>query len=210
MELAGGEVFGNDAACATVNDDHVFHLVAGEELHLAGLYLCRERRVGTEQQLLSGLSLGIEGTAHLCAAERAVGKHTAILACEGHSLCHALVDDVVRHLGKAVDVGLTGAVVATFHGVVEQAIHRVAVVLIVLGSVDTALCGDRVGAAGRVLNTEVQHVEAHFAERCCGTGSGQTGSHYDDVELELVLRVHQALVSFIVGPFLGHWAGRNL
>ena len=61
-------------------------------------------------------------------------------------------------------------------------------------------------ATGRVLYAEVEHVEAHLAERGCGRGAGQTRTYDDDVELEFVLGVHQTLVSFIVGPFLGHGA----
>ena len=53
----------------TVYDDDILHLVTGIELHLPGLDLCAQGRVSTEQQLLAGLSLGVEGTAYLCAAE---------------------------------------------------------------------------------------------------------------------------------------------
>ena len=209
LQLASNEVLGDDTACAAVDNHHVLHLIAGVEFHLSGLHLCGERGVGTEQELLSGLSLCIEGTRHLCATERAVGEHAAVLTCEGHTLCHTLVDDIVRHLGQAVHVGLTGTVVATLHGVVEQAVHGVAVVLVVLGGVDTALRCDGVSAAGRVLDAEVDHVEPHLTKAGSCAGAGQTRTHYDDIELELVLRVHQALVSFIIGPFLGHGAFRN-
>ncbi len=210
LQLAGDEVLGNDATCATVDNHHVFHLVAGVELHLAGLHLCRERRIGAQQQLLARLSLGVERTAHLGTAERTVGQHAAILAGEGNTLGHALVDDVVGHLGQTIDVGLAGAVVATLHGVVEQTINRVAVILIVLGGVDATLCGNGVGAARRILNAQVDDIEAHLAERSGGTGSGQTRSNHNHVELQLVLGVNQTLVSLIFLPFLRHWTCGNL
>ena len=69
FQLTGDEVLGDDAPCMTVYDDDILHLVAGIELHLPGLDLCAQGRVSTEQQLLAGLSLGVEGTAYLCAAE---------------------------------------------------------------------------------------------------------------------------------------------
>ena len=62
LQLAGDEVLGDDTACTAVDDNHVLHLIAGVELHLAGLDLTAQRRVGTEQQLLAGLSLGVERT----------------------------------------------------------------------------------------------------------------------------------------------------
>ena len=201
LQLTCDEVLGDDAAGTAIDDDDVFHLIAGEELHLAGLHLCA---VGTEQQLLTGLALGIEGTADLSAAEGAVGQHAAVLTSKGNALCHALVDDIVGHLSQTIDVGLAGAVVATLHGVVEQTIDRVTVVLVVLGCVDTALGSDGVCAAGRVLNAEVIDVEAHLAQRGGGAGTGQTRAYDDDVELKFVLRVDQTLMSLVVCPLLGN------
>ena len=61
-------------------------------------------------------------------------------------MCYTLVDDIVAYLSQAVDIGLAGTVVTTLHGVIEQTIDRVAVVLIVLCCVDTALCSDGVSA----------------------------------------------------------------
>ncbi len=210
LELAGDEVLGDDAAGTAVDDHDVVHLVAGVHLHLAHVYLAVERAVGTQQQLLAGLALGIEGAAHLGAAEGAVGQQAAVLAGKGHALCHALVDDVVGHLGQTVHVGLAAAVVAAFHGVVKQAVDRVAVVLIILGCIDTALCSDRVSAARRVLNAEVEHVEAQLAQRCGCRCAGKASAYHDDVEFALVGRVHQALVCFIVGPLLSYRTFGNL
>ena len=62
LELAAHQVLGNDTTGVAVNDYHILHLVAGVELHLASLNHAAQRRVGTEQQLLAGLTLGIEGT----------------------------------------------------------------------------------------------------------------------------------------------------
>ena len=74
LELACDKVLGDDAACALhtvfVLDEHkVVHLVAVVALHLAGMDLTVERGVRAEQELLACLALGVERTAHLCAAE---------------------------------------------------------------------------------------------------------------------------------------------
>ena len=106
-----------------------------------------ERLVGAEQQLLTGLAAGVERARHLRAAERPVVEQAAVLAGERHALGDALVDDVDADLGQPVDVGLTGAEVAALHGVVEEALDAVAVVLVVLRRVDAALRGDAVRAA---------------------------------------------------------------
>ena len=164
LQLAGHEVLGDDAACATVDNHYILHLCTGVELNGAVVYLFHQRGISTEQQLLTRLTLGVECTADLHTTERTVGKHTTIFTCERHALCDALVDDVGTHLSQTVNVGLTGAVVATLDGVVEQTVNGVTVVLIVLGCIDTTLCGDRVCTTGRVLNAEVNHVEAHLAE----------------------------------------------
>jgi hypothetical protein len=53
-----------------------------------------------------------------------------------------LVNDVDRNFGKPMHIGFAGAEVAAFDRVVEQAMHRVAVVLIILRGIDAALRRD--------------------------------------------------------------------
>ena len=202
LQFARDQVAHDHTACAAVHQHDVKHLAAVEALHCALLDLTVERRISAQQQLLTGLTLGIECTAHLSAAERAVGQQAAVFACERHTLCHALVDDIARHLGKAVYVGLARAEVTALYSVVEQAVHRVAVVLIVLGCVDTALGCDRVSAARTVLDAEVQHIEAQLAQGRGCRCTCQTRTYHDDVEVALVGRVYQLLVCLIVGPLL--------
>ncbi len=202
FDFACHEVADNDTACASVNDYDVEHLAAVEAAHGAFLNLTVERRIGTEKELLAGLSFSVECAAHLRSAERAVGEQAAVFAGKGHTLLHTLVDDIVGHFSETVHVGFARAEVAAFHGVVEQAVHGVAVVLIVLGCVDTALCRDGVRAAGAVLYAEVIDIEAHFAERgSCGR-TCEAGAHDDDVEVALVGGVDELLVGLVVGPFL--------
>ena len=206
FELTGDEIARNDTACTAVDDNKVEHLVARVEFYGAEVHLSHERRVSAEKELLTGLAFGVERTAHLCATERTVGQHAAVFASEGNTLCDALVDDGVRHFGEAIDVGFASAVVTALHRIVEKAINRVTVVLIVLGGVDTTLGGDGVRATGRVLDAEVFDLESHFAERSRGAGAGQSRTHDDNVELTFVFGVHQFLVRFIVGPLFGHGA----
>ena len=165
------------------------------------MYLLAQRRIGTEQQLLACLTFGIEGTAYLCSTEGTVGQHTSIFTCKGNSLCYTLVDNIVADFCQTVYIGLTGTIVTTLDRIIEQTVYGVTIVLIVLGGIDTSLCSDRVSTTGRILDTEVEHIEAHLAQGSSSTGACQTGTYYDNVQLELVLGIYQALVSFIIGPF---------
>src|SRR5690606_41226587 len=124
------------------------------------------------------------------AAEAAVGQGAAVFTGKGHALRHRLVNDVVAQLGQAVHVGLAGAVVAAFDGIVEQPPDAVAVVLVVLGGGDAALRGHAVGPPGRVLNAEVEHVVAQLAQGRGRRSAGQPGAHDDDGVAPPVGRVH--------------------
>ena len=95
---------------------------------------------------------------------------------------------------------LAGAEVAALDRVVEQPEDAVAVVVVVLGGVDAALGGDRVGAARAVLEAEALHLVAELAEARRGRGAGQAGADDDDGELALVVRVDQLQVALVVLP----------
>ena len=190
------------AAGHAVLHDEVEHLGAGVQLDGAGVHLVHHLLVGAEQELLAGLAPGVERAAHLGAAEGAVVEQAAVLAGEGHALGDHLVDDVDRHLGEAVHVGLAGAEVAALHGVVEEALDGVAVALVVLRRVDPALGGDRVRPPRAVVVREDLDVVALLAERGGGAGAGQAGADDDHVELPAVVRRHQLHVELVLGPAL--------
>ena len=105
-------------------------------------------------------------------------------------MCNTLVDDVVGNLGQTVNVCFAGTIVTTFYRIVEQTVNGVAVVLVILCSIDTTLRSDRVCAARRVLNAEVEHSETHFTERSGSGSAGKSGSYYDDVQTAFVGRVY--------------------
>ena len=206
FDFTSHEVASDDTASATIDDHEVEHLIASIELHSASVHLAHERRVSTKEELLTSLTLSVESTAHLSTTERTVSEHTAVFASERYTLRHALVDDSVAHFSQTIHVSFTSAIVTTLYGVVEKTIYRVTVVLVVLCSVDTTLCSDRVCTARRVLDAEVLHFEAHFTERSSSTCTSKSSTYDDNIELTFVFGVHQLLVSFIVGPLLGHGA----
>ena len=202
LEFTGEQIAGGDADRPAVLDHHVEHLGAVVQGDRAEVDLAGERLVGAEQQLLTGLAPGVEGACHLGPAEGPVVEQAAVLACEGHTLGGALVDDVQRHLREAVDVGLAAAVVAALDRVVEEAEDAVAVVAVVLRRVDAALGRDRVRPSGGVVVGEDLDVVAHLPERRCGGRAGQAGTDHDDLELASVVGCNQLEVELVVVPFV--------
>jgi len=148
LDRAGDHVAGHDAARLAVGDDQLDHLVTAVHRHRPRRDLTLERLVRADEQLLARLAASVESALHLHAAERAGVEQAAVLACEGHTLRDALVDDVGADFGEPIDVRLTGAVVAALDGVVEQPLRRVVVVAVVLRGVDATLGCNGVGAAG--------------------------------------------------------------
>ena len=164
-DFAGHQVAHDDALRVAVDDDEVQHLGIRVQLDEPCTHGAGERGVSAKEELLAGLTARVKGARDLRAAEGAVGEEAAVLAGEGHALRDALVDDVDGDLGEAVHVGLAGAVVAALERVVEQPIHAVAVVLVVLRGVDAALRSDGVGAAWAVVKHEALHLVAHVGQR---------------------------------------------
>ena len=205
LDLAGDQVAGDDAGAAAVDHDGVDELDAVEQANAAEADLAGELLVGAEQQLLAGLTAGVERAADLGAAEGAVVEQAAVLAGEGHALGHHLIDDVDADLGEAVDVALPRAEVAALDGVVEQAMHRVAVAAVVLGGVDATLRGDRVGTPRRVVERERVDLVAELGERCGRRRAGQARADDDDLELALVVGVDQLHVVLVRCPTSLRW-----
>ncbi len=173
FDLAGDQVARHDAARASIDHDQIEHLRARIHRHAALADLMFERLIGAEQQLLPRLAARVEGARNLRAAEAAVIQIARIFAREGHALRHALIDDVDADLRQAVDVRFARAEIAALHGVVEQAIDAVAIVVIILGGVDAALRGDAVRAAGRILETEALDVVTELGEGGGGRSAGK-------------------------------------
>ena len=163
--LSGQQVARDDPAGPVVLEDHVEQFRTGVQLDGASRHLAHEGRVGADEELLAGLTPGVERARDLCAAERTVVQEAAVVAGERNALGSGLVNDVDRDLGESMHVGLAGPVVATLDGVVEEPVDRVAVVRVVLRSVDAALGGDAVGPARAVVEGEGLHAVAQFSER---------------------------------------------
>ena len=204
------EIADNDALGLPVDEDEVEHLGIVVHLHRTRSDHLRQRRVSTEQELLAGLTASVKRAGNLSATEGPVVEKSAVFAGEGHTLGDTLVNDVGRDLGEAVDVGFAGAVITAFDGVVEQTVNAVAVVLVILRGVDTALSGDGVRAAGAIVEDKTVHLITELGH---GSGSGsasQTGANDDHLIFPFVGRIDQLHVGFVGAPFVGEVAGGNI
>ena len=103
-EFAGQQVARDDACSAAIDDNDVDQLTTIEESNTAQTNLARQLLVGTEQQLLTGLTTGVKGAAYLGATETAVVEQTAIFAGKRHALGNHLVNDVDRYLRQAIHI----------------------------------------------------------------------------------------------------------
>ena len=108
---------------------------------------------------------------------------------------------------QAIDVRFPGTVVAALDGVLEKAADAIAVVLVILGGVDTALSGDRVRTTRAVLVTETGNLKAHFSERRGGGRPREARAHDNDVILPAVGWAHEAHLRLMVIPLVGQRAG---
>ena len=209
-DFAGLEITHNDAFGMTADEHKIEHL--GTRVHFdATLFdFLFESLIASDEQLLTGLAAGVKGARNLSATERAVVKQTAVFAGKGHALRDALIDDRVRHFGKAIDIRLARAEVTTLDGVVKQTAHRVAIVAIVFRGIDATLRSDRVRAARAVLIAKAFHLIAQLGERCGGRSTGKAGADDDDGKLPLVRRVDELGVHLVLGPLLFKRAGWDL
>src|SRR5262249_40367256 len=145
---------------------------------------------------------------HLHAAKRSIVEKSAILPGKRHALGDALVDDIETDLREPIDVGFTGAKVAAFDCVLEQTEDAVAVVAVVLSSVDPPLGGDGVRARWGVVIGKAMAVVAWLAERGSGGRPRQPRTHDDDRVFAAVRGIHQLHLEAAGVPLLFNWTGR--
>ena len=94
----------------------------------------------------------------MCTAEGPVVEQPTVLTSKRDTLRSTLVDNAHRNLSQTVYVGLSGTVVATLDGVVEEAMHRITVVLVILGRIDATLSRHRMGPTRGTVEHEVVHL----------------------------------------------------
>jgi hypothetical protein len=100
----------------------------------------------------------------------------------------ALVDYIQTDLGQAINIRFSRPKITAFDGVIEQPENTVAVVLIVLGSVDTTLRGDTVGPARRILEAKALNVVSEFTQGRGRRSACEAAADNDDIKFWPVIR----------------------
>src|SRR5690606_18258936 len=97
------------------------------------------------------LTRSIKSSLHLGSSKRAVAQQSAVLSGERNALGDTLIDDAAAYFSKPVHIGFPGTVISPLNCIVKQTVHAVAVVLVILGCIDTSLRGNGVRASRRIL-----------------------------------------------------------
>ena len=121
-------------------------------------------------------------------------------------MSNTLIDDLRADLCEAMNIRFTRTEIAAFYRVVKEAVHTITVILIVLGTIDTALCRNAVRPTWAVLVTKALHLIAQLRERGCCRGSCQTTSNNQHGILPLVVRIDQTGVHLVFRPLIGNRA----
>ena len=166
--------------------------------------------VGAEHQLLTGLTAGIKRPRYLGTTERTVVEVATVFTGKGHTLGHTLVDDIDAQLSQAVDIGFTGAEVATLDGVIKQAVDAIAVIAIIFGGIDAPLGGNAMGTAGAVLITKRFDVVTHFGHGCGSSATSQPRPDHNHRIFTAVRRVNKLHFKLMLRPFLFDWSSGNI
>src|SRR5690349_11085372 len=97
FKMTGNEIAANDSSCLPIDHYHVEHFMTRVHLYIAQCHLPFKRLVSADQELLARLPGRIKSTLHLRSTERPVAKQSTVFACERHTLCNTLVDDVCTY-----------------------------------------------------------------------------------------------------------------
>ena len=181
----------NNTAGFSFDSDQVQHLVARKKLYATGCYLPHQGLISAQEQLLACLSPGIKRPRYLHAAKRAVAEVPAVLAREGHTLRHGLVDQLGTTFCQPVHVGFSRTKVASLNRVIEHAENRVPVIFVILAGVDAALCGHGVGAPGGILKAKTSDLISHLSQRGRQRTTGKARSHDNHMEFPAIAGTNQ-------------------
>ena len=184
-----------------VDQNEIEHLRLRKHLDVAGRDLAAKRLISAQKKLLPGLPARIKRSRDLRSAKRSVGQQSAVFPRKRHALFDAVIDDQIADFRETINIRLPRAKIAAFDRVVEQTENAVAVVLIILCGIDSALGGDAMRAAWAVLIAEAFHVVSELAQGGCRGSARQAASDNDDLKFPAIVRTDQAGVILVRRPF---------
>ena len=114
-----------------------------------------------------------------------------------------MIDDLVAYFGSPVYVGFARPVVASLYHIDKQPVNTVAVVLVVLGCINSSLRSHCMGSSRGIVITEGFHVVSQFTQgrRCCR--SCNTGTDNDNIDFPFVCGIDQFNRILVICPLQG-------
>ena len=61
-------------------------------------------------------------------------------------------------------ISFTTPVISALDGIIKETVHRVTIVLVILGRIDASLRGNGMRSTRRILETKCLNVVAHFSQ----------------------------------------------
>jgi len=120
-----------------------------------------------------------------------------------------LIDDVVGDFGEPINIRFSGTKIDALDRVVEPSVKAIAIVLLILCRINTALRGNRMRAPGRILKTKTFHPVSEFTEGRRGRSAGEAAADDCDLKLSPVVWVDQSRMVLMISPFLIQGPRRN-
>ena len=168
LEFSGVGLSGHHPARDAIHRDQLQQIAAGEQRHPSKLHLSHQGLISPVEQLLTGLSPGVEGATHKGSSEAAGRQAAAVFPGEGHSLGDALVDDAAADFCQPPATGFPRPEIATSQRVSEEPMDAVAIDSHGSSGIDTALGSDRMGTPGAVVISQHGDAIALLRQgRCC-------------------------------------------
>jgi hypothetical protein len=158
LDFAVRQISTNDPTSPAIYDNQVQHLSTWQQLNLATAHLPHQSTVGTQKQLLTGLSPGIKGSRNLSAAKGTISQITSILPGKGNTLGNTLVDDIVADLSQAINIRFAGSKIPSLNGIEKEPPDTVVVIGVILGRVNAALSRDAMSSSSGIMNAEGLHI----------------------------------------------------
>ena len=122
LNFSSYQVSSDDSTRFAINKHQVHHFMTVVHGNFSFRDLTRKCRISTQKQLLTRLSFSVEGSRNQYSPERTVVEQTTIITGERNPLRYTLINDVCRHFRQAIHVSFARAVIASFDGIVEQAV----------------------------------------------------------------------------------------
>ena len=209
LQLPRYQISRDDALSPPLIHHKIQHLMPRKHPDSPQSNLPTQRRVSPQKELLPRRSPCIESSRYLRPSERTIRQHSPILPRKRHPLGHTLVDDIDAYLCQPMYIRLPRAKISSLDRVVKQPVHRITVILIILGRINSTLGRNRVRPTRAILETEGFYPIPQLRQTCGSRGPCQTRPDHNHLVLPLVGGIHQTRIRLKPCPLVSQRTLRN-